>query len=132
MIFLKTLILSVSYFENFCAFLFLLRLKTKQNKEKPTTPPHGPQGPAQFSPCLPVASCPPFSRVHPQPFKVLLSQSGLLSPCFTSANSIYHSRFCSNIIFSQKPLVPRLGQVSTLYALKHPRLFLTSTYHNRN
>lgn len=129
MIFLKTLILSVSYFETFCAFLFLLRLKNKTKQTKPHNTSSQPTSPTLSSPCLPLASCALLSRVHPKSLKVLLPLFRMSSLCLNSANSIYHSRFCSNITFSQKPLVPGLGEVSKLYALKHPGLFLTSTYH---
>ena len=48
MIFLKTLILSVSYFASFCAFLFLLRLKTKTPHDLPMAY-NGPPNPAPVS-----------------------------------------------------------------------------------
>lgn len=92
----KTLILSVSYSETFCAFLFLLRLKRKQNKNG-TTPLHSPGGPlAPSSPCLPLASCHWVLPSSPQVFEgATPSVWNALSLPFTSA----YSRLSLKILF---------------------------------
>lgn len=113
----KALSLSVSYSETFCAFLFLLPFQ-KENKEPPTTPLHGPQGPTHPALAFLWLHAIEFSWVHPKSLKVH-SLSGILHPCpFHLLTPIYLSWFCSNITFSQKPHIPRLGQACKLHTLR--------------